>query len=173
VAHFLDGFGFPDGKFRFKADWTDAPVANDGLRGPWREMPSLPDHWPINENVDDEHPFKLATSPARNFLNSSFPETPAPRSREQRPEVLINPSDANRLALSEGDIVLIGNERGRTRLHARIFEGVGAGVLVSEGVWPPSTFLDGWAINALVGDDSVAPHGGVAFHDVRVRARRG
>ena len=75
AAHFLDGFGFPDGKFRFKADWTDTPVANDGLRGPWREMPSLPDHWPINEDADEEHPFKLATSPARNFLNSSFTET--------------------------------------------------------------------------------------------------
>ena len=33
-SHFLDGFGFPDGKFRFKADWKDTPVANDGMRGP-------------------------------------------------------------------------------------------------------------------------------------------
>ena len=38
-AHFLDGFGFPDGKFRFKADWTGVPLANDGMRGPWRQMP--------------------------------------------------------------------------------------------------------------------------------------
>ncbi len=30
----------------------------------------------------------------------------------------------------------------------------------------------GWGINALVGDDSVAPFGGVAFHDVSVGARR-
>ena len=62
----------------------------------------------------------------------------------------------------------LGNERGRTRLHARIFDGASPGVLVSEGVWPPSAFLDGWGINALVGDDSVAPFGGVAFHDVSV-----
>ena len=76
------------------------------------------------------------------------------------------------LGLSQGDVVQLGNERGRTRLHARIFEGVQPGVLVSEGVWPPSAFLDGWGINVLVGDDSVAPHGGVAFHDVSVWARR-
>jgi anaerobic selenocysteine-containing dehydrogenase len=171
AAHFLDGFGFPDGKFRFKADWTDTPVANDGLRGPWREMPSLPDHWPINEDADEERPFKLATSPARNFLNSSFTETTTSRSREHRPEVFINPSDANRLGVSDGDVVQLGNERGRTRLHARMSEGVRPGVLVSEGVWPPSAFLDGWGINVLVGDESVAPHGGVAFHDVRVWAR--
>ena len=96
-AHFLDGFGFPDGKFRFKANWTDAPVANDGLRGPWREMPSLPDHWQINEDINEDRPFKLATSPARNFLNSTFTETATSRSREKRPEVLMNPSDAARL----------------------------------------------------------------------------
>ena len=171
-AHFLNGFGFPDRKFRFKANWTDAPVANDGLRGPWRDMPSLPDYWPSNEEVDQERPFKLATSPARNFLNSSFTETQTSLLREQRPEVLINPADAETLRLSDGDVVELGNERGQTRVHARIFEGVRPGVLVSEGVWPPSAFLDGWGINALVGDDSVAPHGGVAFHDVRVWARR-
>ena len=48
----------------------------------------------------------------------------------------------------------------------RLFDGAAQGVLISEGVWPPSAFLDGWGINALVGDDSVAPFGGVAFHDV-------
>jgi anaerobic selenocysteine-containing dehydrogenase len=171
-SHFLNGFGFPDGKFRFKADWTDTPVANDGMRGPWRAMPSLPDYWPINEAPDQDHPFKLATSPARNFLNSTFTQTRTSLSREQRPEVLINPSDAMRLGLSHGDVVQLGNERGRTRLHARVVEEVKPGVLVSEGIWPPSAFLDGWGINVLVGDDSVAPYGGVAFHDVSVWARR-
>ncbi len=126
-GHFLNGFGFSDGKFRFKADWMDAPVANDGLHGPWREMPNLPDHWPINEDANEDHPFKLATSPARNFLNSSFTETPTSRSRELRPEVLMNPSDATRLELAQGDVVQLGNERGRTRLHVRIFGGVESG----------------------------------------------
>ena len=171
-AHFLDGFGFPDGKFRFDADWEHVPFANDGMRGDWRSMPSLPDHWPANENVDDDRPFKLATSPAHNFLNSSFTQTPTSIARERRPEVLVNPTDAARLGVVDGDIVLLGNERGRTRLHARVFTGARPGVLVSEGVWPPSAYLDGWGINALVGDDSVAPFGGVAFHDVRVSARR-
>jgi hypothetical protein len=51
-------------------------------------------------------------------------------------------------------------------------DAVKPGVLVSEGIWPPSAFLDGWGINVLVGDDSVAPYGGAAFHDVSVWARR-
>jgi acetyl-CoA carboxylase biotin carboxyl carrier protein len=44
------------------------------------------------------------------------------------------------------------------------------GVLVSEGVWAPCAFLDGRGINALAGDDSVAPHRGMAFHDLMVSA---
>jgi anaerobic selenocysteine-containing dehydrogenase len=84
----------------------------------------------------------------------------------------MNPSDAARLGLAQGDLVQLGNERGQTRLHVRLFDGVNPGILVSEGIWPPSAFIDGGGINALVGDDSVAPHGGVAFHDVSVWARR-
>jgi anaerobic selenocysteine-containing dehydrogenase len=170
-AHFVKGFGFPDGKFRFKPDWTRTPLANDGLRGPWREMPALPDHWPVNEGVDERRPFRLATSPSHNFLNSSFTQTPTSRAKERRPELLINPEDAAGLGVGDGDIVEIGNDRGRTRLHARLFPGARPGVLVSEGLWPPSAFLDGWGVNVLVGDDSVAPFGGVAFHDVTVWAR--
>ena len=45
------------------------------------------------------------------------------------------------------------------------------GLIVSEGIWPPSAFPDGKGINVLTGDDSVAPFGGAAFHDTRVWAR--
>ena len=59
-----------------------SPYDNDGLGGPWRELPTLPDHWAANEAADEAHPFKLATSPARNFLNSSFNQTPTSLARE-------------------------------------------------------------------------------------------
>jgi len=172
-SHYLNGFAYPDGKFRLRADWASTPFSGDGLKGPWREMPSLPDHWPVNEAADAAHPFKLATSPARNFLNSSFTETPTSRAREERPTVLMNPDDAAALGLSEGEIVRLSNARGEIRVHVRLFPGVSRGLIVSEGVWPPSAFLDGRGVNTLTGDDSVAPFGGAAFHDARVWARRG
>ncbi len=53
------------------------------------------------------------------------------------------------------------------------FAGLTRGLIVSEGVWPPSAFLDGRGINTLIGDDSVAPFGGAAFHDAHVWARKG
>jgi anaerobic selenocysteine-containing dehydrogenase len=167
-AHFVNGFAYKDGRFRFKADWAATPFANNGLMGPWREMPSLPDHWAVTESVDDEHPFKLATSPSRGFLNSTFNQTPTSLAREQRPTVMIHPEDAARLGVADGDVVRLGNKRGDTRLHAKLFDGLRRGVLISEGVWPTDAFLDKRGINCLTGDDIVAPFGGAAFHDNRV-----
>jgi anaerobic selenocysteine-containing dehydrogenase len=171
-AHFLKGFAFKDKRFRFKADWATTPFTNIGLMGAWRDMPSLPDHWNVIEEADEEHPFRLATSPSRGFLNTSFTETPGSLQREARPSVMIHPEDAARLAIDEGDVVRLGNKRGETRLHARLFAGLKRGVLISEGIWPAAAFLDGKGINVLTGDDVVAPFGGAAFHDNRVWLRR-
>ena len=43
-AHFLQGFKWPDGRFRFKPDW-----AAFGGRG--AEMPRLPDHFPVTDEA--------------------------------------------------------------------------------------------------------------------------
>ena len=84
-------------------------------------MSDLPDHWAVNEAVDEAHPFKLATSPARNFLNSSFNQTATSVARWTRPTALMHPDDAAALGLAEGDVVRLGNTRGSTRLHVRLF----------------------------------------------------
>ncbi len=170
-AHYLDGFGHADGKFHFRADWANTPYANNGLRGPYAEMPSLPDHWPINEAAQSEFPFKLATSPARNFLNSSFNGGPTSRLRENRPTALLHPDDAARLEVGDGDLLRLGNGRGSVRVHAKLSEAVRPGLIVSEGLWENRDFLDGRGINTLTSDESVAPFGGAAFHDIRVWAK--
>lgn len=167
-AHFLDGFGYPDGKFRFKPDWTAIAAANDGPMGPWETLPTLPDQWDVTEAATEAAPFRLVTAPARSFLNSTFNETPSSRAKEGRPTVMIHPDDAARLGIGEGDVVRLANARGGVRLHAALSEGVRRGVLVSEGLWPNDAFLDGGGINVLTGADPVAPYGGAAFHDCRV-----
>ena len=65
-------------------------------------------------------------------------------------------------------MVRLGNDRGVVTLHARHFDGLRRGVLVSEGLWPNAAFPDGNGINSLTGADPVAPFGGAAFHDNRV-----
>jgi anaerobic selenocysteine-containing dehydrogenase len=171
-AHYLKGFGWKDGRFRFRPDWARVPFAHDGPRGPFEALPSLPDHWPVIEEATPEEPFRLTTSPARNFLNSSFTETPTSLAKEQRPTVMVHPQDAAMLGIEDGDGVVIGNRRGEVRLAAAIFPGLQRGVLVAESVWPNSAFADGKGINTLTGADSPAPFGGAAFHDNRVWLRK-
>ena len=94
-AHFLDGFTWPDGKFRFKPDWNNVP-----FRSPYKSGPIAADAGAAGSLDLDRsrrtttHPFRLATSPARGFLNSTFNETPTSLAQEKRPSVMIHPDDA-------------------------------------------------------------------------------
>jgi anaerobic selenocysteine-containing dehydrogenase len=134
-------------------------------------MPEFPDHWNAIEFATEEMPFRLATSPARTFLNSSFNETPSSLKREGRPAVLVHPQDLAELGLADGAKVSLGNNRGRVTLHARAHAGQRRGVLIAEGIWPNHSFEDGNGINTLTGADQPAPCAGGAFHDNRVWLR--
>jgi anaerobic selenocysteine-containing dehydrogenase len=171
-AHYLTGFAWPDGKFRFKPDWPNVPFRSPYRSSPIAEMPTLPDHWNAIEAADEEHPFRLATSPARGFLNSTFTETPTSLAQEQRPTVMIHPDDARAHGIGDGDSVVLGNTRGEVRLYAMLFDGVRQGVLIAESIWPNSAYADGCGINTLTGADPIAPYGGAAFHDNKVWVRK-
>jgi anaerobic selenocysteine-containing dehydrogenase len=172
TSHYLDGFAHVDGKFHFKADWARVPLSNAGMMGAWEQMPSLPDHWAIIEEADDAHPFRLATSPSRSFLNTSFNETPSSQAREGAPTVMIHPADAALLDIADGDAVTLGNMRGETALTARLFDGVRRGVLIAESVHPNKAHIGGRGINMLTGAEAVAPVGGAAFHDNKVWVKK-
>ena len=172
TSHYLDGFAWPDGKFRFKPDWPKVPHRHPWPAGPIERIPSLPDHWEVIEQADRRHPFRLATSPARHFLNSTFTETPTSRARASRPELMIHPQDAAELGIADGEKVIMGNERGEVRIHTKWFEGVRRGVVIAESIYPNDTFEDGRGINTLTGADAIAPFGGAAFHDNKVWLKR-
>ena len=161
-AHrFADGFGHPDGKFRFKPDW--AAVGEDHER-----LPPIVDYCPITDNADGEHPFRMVTAPARTFLNSSFTETPGSQKRETRPEAMIHPDACAQLGLEDGGKVRIGNAKGSVVVHVKAFDGVQPGVLVVESIHPNHAFEEGIGINLLVSADAGPPKGGAVFHDTAV-----
>lgn len=160
--HFRGGFPNGTGRFAFAPDWSQA--------GPHHAaMPALPDHWPVLEDADAEHPFRLVTAPSRHFLNTSFSETPTSRRLAREPAALVHPADVAALGL--GERVRIGNRRGAVVVAVRPFDGLQRGVVVVEGLWPNRDFPGGVGINSLVGADRVQPNGGAAFHDVAVWLR--
>jgi len=162
--HFINGFGWPDGKFRFKPDWEAM-----GPRG--HEVPDLPDHWDATDDANGEHPFRLVTPPARNFLNSTFNNTPTSVKKEIKPVLLIHPDDARDHNIGENGGVTLGNQLGEMNLHAKLFDGVQKGVVIAEGVWGLDAHKDGKGINQLVSAEAAAPAGGAVFHDTAVWVR--
>ena len=164
TSHFLTGFGHPNGKFRFAPDWA-------ALGPRHHDLPRLPDHWATTDLATPEKPFRLVAAPSRQFLNTTFTQTPTSRRREVRPTALIHPADAASLALTDGNAVTLGNERGEVTLHAQIFGGLQPGTVVVESTWMPQDFPGGVGINALVSDEPAAPAGGAVFHDTAIWMR--
>jgi anaerobic selenocysteine-containing dehydrogenase len=163
-AHFLNGFPTASGKFEFAADWS--------ALGPDHErLPTLPDHANLIDASTDKKPLRMVAAPARNYLNSSFTETPTSRQAEGRPEVLVHPTTAAQLGLGDGDRARIGNDLGDVVLHVRHFDGVLPDVVVVESVWPNAAFEEGIGINLLISADPGPPNGGAVFHDTAVWLR--
>lgn len=161
VSHFLDGFPQPDGRFRFKPDWQ-------GIGPQHARMPSVVDHSDDFERATEALPFKLVCPPARNFLNSTFTETPTARQKESRPRVRIHPATAADHGITERARVRIGNQRGSVVLEAELDRGQQPGTLIVEGIWQADAFEEKQCINVLIGGDPVPPNGGSAFHDTAV-----
>jgi anaerobic selenocysteine-containing dehydrogenase len=164
TAHFLDGFPTPSGRFRFQADWASVG-ANHG------DMPRLAGHYEVIDAPDAARPFRLVTAPARQYLNTSFTETPTSIAREARPTLLIHPDAAGRLGLADGALARVGNDLAEVVLHARLFDGLQPGVIVVESIWPSAAFRNGVGINALVSAEPGRPGGGAVFHDTAVWVR--
>ena len=160
-TNFLDGFDTPDKRFHFAPDWRRVGPNTQGI-------PEFPDHWAVTDAPTQEHPLRLVTAPARQFLNSSFTETPSGRRMEKSPFVRIHTDDLARYNLHDGQLVTLGNALSEVSLVAKEFSGVQLGTIVVEGIWPNKDFAGGLGINSLVSSEPGKPNGGAVYHDTAV-----
>lgn len=160
-AHFLNGFEWPDKKFRFCPDWSSV-----GPRG--GEMPSMPDHWDVIDDTNKEHPLRLIAAPSRGYLNSTFNQSPSSVKREKKPWLRIHPDTAAKFGLSNDRLATIGNHRGSVSATVKLLDHIQRDTVVVEGIWPASAFPEGIGINVLISDEPAAPNGGAVFHDTAV-----
>jgi anaerobic selenocysteine-containing dehydrogenase len=161
TGHFLDGFGHPDKKFHFRADWP-------ALGADHAPLPAFPDHVAVIDEGDPERPFRLVPAPSRSFLNTSFNNMPAGIAREGRPTALVHPLTLAALGLADGERIRIGNAKGSLVVHARASDGMQPRVVIVEGLWPNHAFEEGIGINLLTSADPGLPGGGAVFHDTSV-----
>src|SRR4029453_5018105 len=100
--------------------------------GPERD-PALVAQWPLT----------LISSPAHQFLNSSFVNVDALRRSVGKPECIIHPADAEPRGIRTGDMGEIRNARGAFRGGARVDEGIRRGVVWAPSVWWTKLAPDG------------------------------
>ena len=105
---------------------------------------------PRYEPVERVYPLTVISPSSANRTNATFGHCPLSGGRE---EVEINPTDAGPRGISDGDALRVFNDRGETRLVARITDAVLPGVLyTSKGVWL-SASPSSQTVNALLDAD--------------------
>jgi anaerobic selenocysteine-containing dehydrogenase len=167
TAHHLNGWPTPSKRFRFRGEWKNK--TKNKYQEKLQQIPELPDHFESIDSTDSIHPFRLITSPAHNFLNTSFTETTTSKIKEGRPEILLTSMDAAALKLREGEIVKVGNQQGHIVIHVAITKSnQQCGVVVIESIWPNNAFKTGLGVNVLTSAERGMPEGGAVFHDTKV-----
>ncbi len=162
-APFADGaFPTPSGKCEF----FSARLARQGLDG-------LPDHLPNHELAGSSarYPLAMISPPARNFLNSTFPNVRSLRDIEGEPLLEIHQSDAAARGIASGGVVRVFNDRGEYRCKAQVSDRARPGVVNGLGIWWRKLGLDGTNVNQLTSQKLTDMGRGPVFYDCLVEVQ--
>ena len=96
TSHFLDGFAWPDKKFRFKPDW-----AAYGPRG--KEMPSAARPFRRDRQCDGREAVPDGRRAGAHLPQLDLHRDAERQKREVRPTVMMNPEDCAALGIVEGE----------------------------------------------------------------------
>lgn len=97
---------------------------------------ALPVYLEPLETGKNKYPLTYIQGHSRFRTHSMFTNSPTLRTLNPEPVVDINPVDAEKQGIADGDMVTIFNDRGRVTVKARVTEEVSPGVVhISEGWW--------------------------------------
>ena len=141
-------------------------------------IPPIPKYFEAWEGPNDplakKYPLQLLTPHAKGRANAQFDNIPW--IRELLPQkVLMNRLDAEKRGIEEGDLVMVINDRGKTRVTVRVTERVTPGVAVlPEGAWydPDEDGIDRAGCANVLTRDEPSPGGSHAFNTVLVEIEK-
>ena len=133
-----------------------------------RETPELPDWFPPYGGSGE---FYLMTAPSLYSLNSSFNESAELVAKKGPMSLTMNPLDAERLALMDGQRVLAYTELGEVTFVLKIADSVPVGVVVADGVSWLREAPGRRTINALTSQRLTDRGKGSTFYDTKVDVR--
>ena len=121
---------------------------------------------------DSRYPLRMVTPHSRYRINST--NSNIPWFREQEKQALwIHPQDAEERGIEDGQQILVYNDRGRTKVRARVTESIMGGVVcLLQGQWP-SFDADGTEVagsaNVLTSTEPTQPSQGARTHSTLVQ----
>lgn len=131
----------------------------------------LPAYTPPYESVERapelaaRYPLALISSPAHQFLNSTFVNIDSLRRGAREPECLLHPVDAERRGIAAGARVVIHNDRGAFTAVARVEESIRAGVVWAPSIWWSKFTADGANANQTTSQRETDMGHGPVFYD--------
>ncbi|MFM8566752.1 MAG: molybdopterin-dependent oxidoreductase [Gemmatimonadota bacterium] len=157
------GFHTPSGKCEFVSE----RMATLGLD-------PLPSYTPPYESPERDpalvarYPITLISSPAHQFMNSTFVNVTSLQRSAREPEVSLHPTDAERRGIRDGARVVVANDRGSFEATARLREGIREGVAWAPGIWWAKASPDGRTVNATTSQRLTDMGEGPVFYDNQV-----
>ncbi|MBI3014617.1 MAG: molybdopterin-dependent oxidoreductase [Candidatus Tectomicrobia bacterium] len=98
------------------------------------------------------------------FVHSKYRNIPWLREIESEPFIRVNPEDAAKRGIADGNLVIAETKRGQIRMRAKVTSTVTPGVVLIDGCWwKPENLSDlSWTLNALIDMEARDPIGNLA-----------
>jgi anaerobic selenocysteine-containing dehydrogenase len=154
------GFTTPSGKCEFYS----ARMEQMGLD----PLPAFTPPYEFPDEVPalaERYPLTLISSPAHQFLNSTFVNVDSLRRAAGEPECLLHPVDAERRGIGVGARVVVHNDRGAFTAVARVEEGIRPGVVWAPSIWWGKFAADGANANQTTSQRETDLGHGPVFYD--------
>ena len=155
------GFSTPSGKCELvlAAHGRDGPRSRARLHAAVR----VPRAW--YPRSPSRYPLTLISSPAHQFLNSTFVNVDALRRGAREPECLLHPADAERRGIGVGMRVVVHNDRGAFTAVARVEDSIREGVVWAPSIWWGKFAADGANANQTTSQRETDLGHGPVFYD--------
>ncbi len=111
------------------------------------------------------YPLQLISSPAHQFLNTSFVNIASLRRAAREPECIMHPDDAGLRALSSDQVVQVQNDRGAFHARLRVSDGIRPGVIWAPSIWWTKLASDGRNANDTTSQRLTDLGEGPVFYD--------